>query len=169
MPATTREEIIPAEYANMTTQKIKVPATTREEVVPAQYTTVTKQQVKTPASFREEEIPAVYSTVTKKAASAGPQVREVAIPAETQTITKRRLVKAGGFSEWREVVCNDKVTGSTVRAIQRALKERGYDAGPEDDIMGSRTKAALTKFQKDKGLPVGNLDVETMKALGVKY
>jgi peptidoglycan hydrolase-like protein with peptidoglycan-binding domain len=47
------------------------------------------------------------------------------------------------------------------------LKERGYDPGPEDNIMGSLTKAALTKFQKDKGLPVGNLNVETMKALGV--
>ena len=28
---------------------------------------------------------------------------------------------------------------------------------------------ALTKFQKDKGLPVGNLDFETLKALGVNY
>jgi hypothetical protein len=34
--------------------------------------------------------------------------------------------------------------------------------------MGSKTKAALTKFQQDKGLPVGNLNIETLKALGVQ-
>jgi hypothetical protein len=168
-PASVTEQMIPAEYATVTKQVVKTPASTREEAIPAQYATVTKQVVKTPASFREEEIPAVYSTVTKKAATSGTQVKEVQVPAQFSTISKRRLVKAGGFSEWREIVCGDKVTGSTVRAVQRALKERGYDPGPEDDIMGARTKAALTKYQQDKGLPTGNLNVDTMKALGVSY
>jgi peptidoglycan hydrolase-like protein with peptidoglycan-binding domain len=49
------------------------------------------------------------------------------------------------------------------------LKSRGYDAGPEDNVMGARTKAALTQFQKDKGLPVGQLNIETLKSLGVQY
>jgi peptidoglycan hydrolase-like protein with peptidoglycan-binding domain len=56
-----------------------------------------------------------------------------------------------------------------VRQIQAALVKAGYEPGPTDNIMGARTKAALTKFQKDKGLPVGNLDFETLKALGVNY
>jgi len=34
--------------------------------------------------------------------------------------------------------------------------------------MGARTKAALVKFQKENGLPVGQLDFETLKALGIK-
>ena len=50
-----------------------------------------------------------------------------------------------------------------------ALKKAGYDPGPSDNIMGTRTKAALTKFQQDKALPVGNLDFDTLKALGVNY
>jgi hypothetical protein len=91
------------------------------------------------------------------------------IPAEYATITKRKLVKPGGFTEWREVLCGEKVTGYTVRQIQAALTKAGYDPGPSDNIMGARTKAALTKYQKDKGLPVGNLDFETLKALGVNY
>jgi hypothetical protein len=33
--------------------------------------------------------------------------------------------------------------------------------------MGGKTKQALIKFQQDKGLPVGNLNIETLKALGV--
>ena len=47
---------------------------------------------------------------------------------------------------------------------------RGYEVGPAgaDNILGSDTKSALVKFQKDNGLPVGALDFETLKALGVK-
>jgi hypothetical protein len=95
--------------------------------------------------------------------------RSEPIPAEYATITKRKLVKPGGFTEWREVLCGEKVTGYTVRQIQTALTKAGYDPGPSDNIMGVRTKAALSKYQKDKGLPVGNLDFETLKALGVNY
>ena len=48
---------------------------------------------------------------------------------------------------------------------------RGY-ALPKfgaDNDFGSETKAALQQFQRDNGLPVGNLDFETLKALGVQY
>ena len=53
-------------------------------------------------------------------------------------------------------------------SIQRALKAKGYDPGPIDDIIGVRTKAAILQFQKDKGLSTGNYrSIETLKALGV--
>ena len=80
------------------------------------------------------------------------------------------LVKAGGYSDWREVVCDTDVTTDLVRRVQAALKTRGYDIGPAgtDNIMGADTKAALVKFQKENSLPIGNLDFETLKALGVK-
>ena len=85
-------------------------------------------------------------------------------------MTKHKLVKAGGFTEWREVLCNEKVQmGYTVRQIQQALKDRGYDPGTLDNAMGARTKIALQKFQRDKGLPQGSLDMETLKALGINY
>jgi len=79
------------------------------------------------------------------------------------------LVKKGGFTSWREVLCNDSVTPYTIRQIQEALRGRGYDPGPSDNILGSRTKAALTKFQKDNNLPVGQLDLVTLKELGIRY
>ena len=34
--------------------------------------------------------------------------------------------------------------------------------------MGAQTKSALVKFQEDNGLPVGQLDYETLRALGIK-
>ena len=191
-PATTREEMIPAEYKTVTKRVVKTPATTREEIIPAEYKTVTKQVVKTPATVREEEVPAEYATVTKQVAKAEAATREEIIPAEYKTVTtrvvktpattrtetipaeyatvtKRKLVKAGGFTEWREVLCGEKVTGYTVRQIQDALSKAGYDPGPSDNVMGARTKAALTKYQKDKGLPVGNLDFDTLKSLGINF
>ena len=148
---------------------VKTPATTREEVIPAEYATITKQMIASPASTREEAIPAEYSTSSRSVLKAAAATREIEIPAEYTTLTKRRLVKKGGFTEWREVVCDYKVTASLNRQIQRALRDRGYDPGPIDNIIGTKTKAALVKFQKDNGLPVGNLNVETMKALGVSY
>ena len=95
--------------------------------------------------------------------------RDIDVPAEFTTVTKRNLVKKGGFTEWREVVCNYKVTTELNRQIQIALRDRGYNPGPIDNVIGTQTKAALVKFQKDNGLPIGNLNVETMKALGVDY
>ena len=92
------------------------------------------------------------------------------VPAEYRTVSKRQLVKKGGFTEWREVVCDADISSDLVRRVQNALLSRGYDLGASgaDNDMGPSTKAALVKFQKDNGLPVGQLDFETLKALGIK-
>jgi len=95
--------------------------------------------------------------------------RTVEIPAEYTTVTKTRLVRQGGMTEWREVLCDKDVSSYTIRQIQSALSSRGYDPGPLDNVLGVRTKSALTKFQKDNNLPVGQLDFETLKALGIQY
>jgi len=95
--------------------------------------------------------------------------RTTTIPAEYTTVTKQAISRQGGFSEWREVLCSNEVTTAVIIQVQNALKQRGYDPGPSDNVLGTRTKAALTKFQRDNGLPVGQLDFETLKALGVNY
>lgn len=45
----------------------------------------------------------------------------------------------------------------TVKAVQGALNERGYDCGTPDGIMGKKTKSALMKFQEDNGLTVDGI------------
>ena len=58
---------------------------------------------------------------------------------------------------------------ATVEAVQRALNERGFDAGAIDGAMGSRTAAALRRFQRSVGLPVtGRIDEATRTALGLQ-
>jgi hypothetical protein len=61
--------------------------------------------------------------------------------------------KAGGFTEWQEVLCGDKVTYNTVMYLQKKLAEAGYDAGAIDNgsVIGTKIKHALTQFQKDHG------------------
>jgi len=58
-------------------------------------------------------------------------------------------------------------TEAKITDIQRALKSKGYDPGAIDGILGTLTKAALVKFQKDNGLPQGRLDIDTLAKLGV--
>ena len=56
----------------------------------------------------------------------------------------------------------------TVRSVQQALNDRGYDAGPADGQMGPGTTDALLRFQQAQGLPqTGQPDSRTQAALGV--
>jgi hypothetical protein len=164
-----KEEIIPAEYTTITRQVVKNPARVREEALPAKFVSITKQIIDEEAFISEENVPAEYETVAKKAVANDALVRTVEIPAEYATLTKKQLVKKGGFTEWREVLCGNKITGYTIRQIQKSLKDRGYNPGPIDNVLGLKTKTALTKFQRDKGLPVGQLDLETLQALGIQF
>jgi peptidoglycan hydrolase-like protein with peptidoglycan-binding domain len=54
-----------------------------------------------------------------------------------------------------------------VMAMQRSLRQKGYNPGPEDGIIGPRTRAALADYQRREGLtPSGNWDDDTKSRLG---
>lgn len=56
----------------------------------------------------------------------------------------------------------------TFKEVQQHLLNRGFDPGPLDGVIGSRTQAALKQFQTTHRLhPSGQLDVETRHALGL--
>ncbi len=55
-----------------------------------------------------------------------------------------------------------------VRKVQETLRDKGYDPGPIDGVMGSQTRAAISQYQKSENLPVtGHLDGATAGKLGV--
>ncbi len=168
-PPSTRSVTTAAKIAPTSIRVIDQPATTRRVEIPAEYKTITKTVLVKAAETRTIEIPAEYRDVRKEVAVQAATSEVVNIPAEYRTISNRRLVKKGGFSEWREVLCQNKINTVKIREIQAALKSRGYQPGPVDNIMGSQTKAALVQFQKDNNLPIGQLDFETLRALGVGY
>ncbi len=159
-----------AQYTTVSKRVLKTPETVKEIPVPAKMGTITRKVIKEAPSYREVEIPAEYGTRKRKVLKNSGLTREVTIPAEYKTITKKVLVKPGGFTEWREILCpSGDGYVATIREIQNALRDRGYDPGPSDNILGQRSKAALVKFQKDNGLPIGQLDFETLRALGLNY
>ena len=67
---------------------------------------------------------------------------------------------------WTGILCASKTSNQTVRNIQKALKDMGYNIG---SIMGGQTQTALKQFQQDNGLPIGNLNLETLKTLGIDF
>jgi peptidoglycan hydrolase-like protein with peptidoglycan-binding domain len=62
-----------------------------------------------------------------------------------------------------------KAGKADVVSMQQALKDKGFDPGPADGVMGPRTRGALRDFQKKEGLnPTGRWDHETGAKLGVQ-
>jgi osmotically-inducible protein OsmY len=63
-------------------------------------------------------------------------------------------------------VWNGSARSAEVRAMQEALKERGYDPGAIDGVMGPRTASALREYQRTENLRVtGQMDAETVSSL----
>ncbi|MCW5635116.1 MAG: peptidoglycan-binding protein [Rubrivivax sp.] len=75
---------------------------------------------------------------------------------------------APGADEWLTSSPELRVCSAddAIRQAQEALARKGFDVGPIDGVLGSRTKAALRAFQVRSGLPPsGQLDPETRRAL----
>ena len=59
-------------------------------------------------------------------------------------------------------------SGSQVKTLQTKLNNWGYDAGTVDGIFGSKTQAAVKRFQQKNGLVVdGIIGAKTAAALGM--
>jgi peptidoglycan hydrolase-like protein with peptidoglycan-binding domain len=54
-----------------------------------------------------------------------------------------------------------------VMELQNALKAKGYDVGPADGVWGPNTASALRSFQDKQGLSGGQLNSQTLSALGI--
>jgi peptidoglycan hydrolase-like protein with peptidoglycan-binding domain len=75
---------------------------------------------------------------------------------------------AGGMSSKPTTGMNGGAGFEQVKAIQKALQDKGMDPGAIDGIMGPKTTAALKAFQKDQKLTEsGRLDDQTRDKLGV--
>lgn len=189
-PASVRSEEIPAVYETVVEDIMVSPATQKWvkgvadagclsanpadcqvlclQQVPAVYKKVSRKIVKTPAYRQDIPVPAEYKIVSKQVIDQPARQEQIEIPATYKKSIHKELVRKGGYSEWKEILCADKLTASKIIAIQKALKANGYDPGALDDVFGEQTKAALVKYQKDKNLPQGNLNLETLKSLGVE-
>ena len=125
------------------------------------------------------------ATVWSQTAPGGTQGASGQRSAEPSGVTEREKVRpkaqrdAEGGRPWGQTKSTvqgyPKYTqraGSNqdVREVQDALREKGYNPGPADGVMGPRTQQALREFQQANNnlKATGNLDAETAAALGVQ-
>ena len=84
--------------------------------------------------------------------------------------TKKQLVQEGGFTDWREVVCENNITKSLILKVQTRLEQNGFNIG----VMGPTadldfvTRKILSDYQRANELPVGGLNIETLESLDVR-
>lgn len=101
---------VPAEYKVITKTVIKTPARTVEVAVPPVIKTITKTVVDVPAHVEKRDIPPVYDKIQITILVRPERVESIVIPPTYKVIEKKKLV-GGGKLEWREIICDDKLTG----------------------------------------------------------
>ena len=99
-----------------------------------------------------------------------------AYAAAGESATQQRQSQAGQDRSMSQSQSMQQQDGSQaqssdmVRKAQQALKEKGFDPGPVDGMMGPRTQQAIKQFQESQAnlKPTGKLDQQTLAALGVE-
>ncbi len=113
------------------------------------------------------EEPAEYKTIEKRVLVSPEQPEHKTMPAQFETVTRMEIVEDERL-EWRRILCDTNVTPAVIMQIQRALIEKGYDAGPVDGRVGQKTLRAINQFQVDNNLASRGMTYEMIDSLGVK-
>ena len=85
-------------------------------------------------------------------------------PSRSESVSTRRVDTVSPSGRAGETTTETAI----VRSVQQSLNQKGYDAGAVDGRWGPNTETALRQFQEANRLaPTGNLDQQTLSALGV--
>ncbi|MGB0930548.1 MAG: hypothetical protein ACPGVB_07220 [Chitinophagales bacterium] len=110
-----------------------------------------------------------YEIVKEIEVRKAPNVPEEIELYEEYVIAKRKLVKKG-YCDWVEIICEENETPELYRQIKLVLKERQfYKNYPLNSFKTKKMMEDLEQLQRGYYLPIGNLNIETMKALGIDY
>jgi len=71
------------------------------------------------------------------------------------------------FTEWREIVCGGEISSRLVQQVADQLSNNGFQVNGVHEVMSSDVKAAMIEYQRVKGLPIGQLDFQTLESLGI--
>lgn len=158
---------VPPVYETVEKTVLVTPAEIREIEVPAETMLVEKEVVVEPARTVEVEVPAEYETVEVLKLKAPAREVRTPLPEEYDIVEATMKVKDGRL-EWRSILCETNTTPDIIRDLQAALQAAGYDPGPADGSLGWQTQRAVQAFQEAKGLPAGELTMETLDVLGIR-
>lgn len=88
---------------------------------------------------------------------------------EIRSYDVKTLIRAGGMTEWKYVLCEDEITPAIITQLTTKLNSKGYPVDSTNDTLTPQIKSNLTKYQKAANLPIGNLGFETLDSLGIKW
>jgi peptidoglycan hydrolase-like protein with peptidoglycan-binding domain len=106
-------------------------------------------------------IDGVWGNQTKDAVERFQSDRNMAVTARLDDYTIGQLRNAASTTP---VVIND---ATDVRTIQNRLKQLNFYNGNADGVWGSSSQVALEAFQRARGLPVGQINVASISAMGL--
>lgn len=86
-----------------------------------------------------------------------------------EQFSRQKLVREGGFTASVPIICENDITPSMMYDVSMRLTDMGYYSGLIYSVLNSKVKAALEKFQRHNGLPVGHLDKATIEALELNW
>lgn len=156
---------VPAEYKTITRTRIVKPEQSETHIIPAEYQTLVKQVLVEPARVEPVTIPAEYETLMIEQLVRPAREEIVSLPATYRTVEKQ-IVTGEGRAEWKTVLCDEDMSPGTITALQKALSQIGH-AVEIDGKFGPATMSALEGYQREQGLGVGQLSLETLEALGI--
>ncbi|MEO0042360.1 MAG: hypothetical protein RL329_1808 [Bacteroidota bacterium] len=74
----------------------------------------------------------------------------------------------GSYDEWREIICQDKITPELIKSVIVKLKsDVGLPASVSTTEFTKEARIALCAYQEKYKLPVGNFNIETIKHMGI--
>ncbi len=85
-----------------------------------------------------------------------------------QNFTITQQIRKGGQMVWVDVICNGFASKPLVTLLQKRLKEKNLYKGEITGIFTPQTKKALVNYQRNKGIPFGQLDIKTLEYLGIE-
>ena len=131
MAKTLQYLLLKVKMAQVKQRKVKVPATIREEEIPAAYETIKVRKMVEPAKQTRIEIPAVVETVAKKVKVSDERLEWRSVLCETN-ITGRimtdlqKALKAAGFNPGP---IDGQVGAQTLRAVDNYQRAKGLERG----------------------------------------
>lgn len=133
--------------------------------IPARYERVARQVVKRPAFAQKTRVSAEYASLPYEKQLIAARAETETVPA-TYADVDQKVLKAASRVIQAEVLCDQYASRETVRNLQSALVERGYNIRI-DGIYGPETQGAMEQFQRDHALSRGYMTLESLQALQV--
>jgi len=127
---------------------------------------ITKTVLDVPASTKEIIIDPTFKTIKVKKLVEAAQEIKTPIEAVYKMINKKEKVSEAHQS-WERILCQTNMNQNVILKIQNSLKEKGYNPGKIDGVLGRDTRVALDKYQRDNSLATGGITYETLNALHI--